>query len=295
MKLNLCDSSHNNIKYIIKILKSIKSKNNSINDIIEIEPDKKLQEKTFGENCGYNAYKYLTSCKSYNLIQSKNMNIPSVSFRIKISDLKIQDPDYHSSIIDEIIDKVSDLNKCIDIIILQGNKITNNNFECSINFEGFINLFKTNTIDLKGEKITLDNIDDLAQNIINNEGKPGAIFTSEVVGRKIKELLLKKHSSQNFTQDFKSNDVEYMPPNCEPIPIIIDNNLKSSDSGDQLIMIDNSTIKFKDTPPYIQPLDKVNLTTSMIIAKNIFIKCEDESKNGFINNINSNPNNGIKS
>ena len=83
------------------------------------------------------------------------------------------------------------------------------------------------------------------------------------------------------------NVLAYVTPAGNQIPIIIDSNLKSSASGDYLIMVDETTLRIKELmPPTVIDLAKTKLTTSKVIANYMTMYCRSEHKNGFLYNVN---------
>lgn len=184
---------------------------------------------------------------------------------------------------DEINDGYIDIDQRIDRCVLQGKKSDDANA-----FDGFTTLFKTNTFDLKAEQITLEDVDALAQAMIDVGGTPTAIFTTSAVARRLKDLILAKTVYQyNVTQILGFNVLTYVTPSGSQIPIIIDSNLEPSAKGDYLIMIDESSLRMKtlrDT--YLVDLAKTKLTTSRVLVKEFTMYCRAEYQNGYLYNVN---------
>jgi hypothetical protein len=217
------------------------------------------------------------------LFTRKSATITTIAYPIEISDIVAKDTENIDVVRDEINDGMADISKVKDDAILQGDNSTNAN-----QFDGFTTLFTSNVTDLQNAQISLEDLDVLAQSMMDEGGSPSAVFTSAAVGRRLKDLIFAKTIySYASAQDLGFNAVAYVTPEGTRIPIIIDYNLKSSADGDQLIMVDKDTIRIKEyQPAYVQPLAKTKLTTSLVLANTMTMYCRSEQKNGYLYNIN---------
>ncbi len=217
------------------------------------------------------------------LFTRKSAVITTIVYPIEISDIAAKDTEVIDITQDEINDGMADISKVKDDAILQGSTKDNPN-----SFDGFTTLFTSNVTDLKKAQITLEDLDALAQSMMDEGGSPSAVITSAAVGRRLKDLIFAKTIySYASAQDLGFNAVAYVTPAGTRIPIIIDYNLNSSADGDQLIMIDKNTIRIKEyQSPYVQPLAKTKLTTSLTLANTMTMYCRSEQKNGYLYNIN---------
>ena len=217
------------------------------------------------------------------LYTRKSATVTTIAYPIDISDIAANDTQVIDIVQDEIDDGMADISKVKDDAILQGNSSSNAN-----QFDGFTTLFTTNKTDLQKAQISLEDLDALAQSMMDEGGSPSAVITSAAVGRRLKDLIFAKTTYMYVSaQDLGFNAVAYVTPEGARIPIIIDYNLKASANGDQLIMIDKNTIRVKEyQAPYVQPLAKTKLSTSLVIANTMTMYCRSEQKNGFIYNIN---------
>lgn len=212
-----------------------------------------------------------------------SQTMSTLVYPIEISDIAQEGTDIVDLMQDEITDGLNDINTRKDCAILQGSVKTDPN-----SFDGFTNLFKSNVTDLNKQQIMLDDVDMLAQSIIDEGGNPTAIFTTGAVARRLKDLILAKtvYNYQN-TQILGFNVISYISPNGNLLPIIIDANISSPSTGDYLFMVDENTLRIKELmPPTVLDLAKTKLTSSKVIANYMTMYCRAEYKNGFIKNIN---------
>jgi hypothetical protein len=280
--------------------------------VIEIDYDAELERATFlNSPCyGYLRTKVESSTNSYkvgyrvkeqktdasfiaegaeipahdpSIYTRKSQNMSTLVYPIEISDIAQEGTDIVDLMNDEITDGLNDINMRKDSAILQGDASADPN--C---FNGFTNLFTTNTVDLKKAQISLEDVDALAQSIIDEGGKPTAIFTTSGVARRLKDLIYAKtRYSYQVEQVLGFNVLAYVTPAGNQIPIIIDANLKGSASGDYLIMVDETTLRIKELmPPTVIDLAKTKLTSSKVIANYMTMYCRSEHKNGFLYNVN---------
>lgn len=214
---------------------------------------------------------------------TKSQNMSTLVYPIEISDLAQEGADVVDLMNDEITDGINDINQRKDKAILQGDSTADAN-----SFDGFSTLFTTNVTDLKKAQITLEDVDSLAQSILDEGGNPSAIFTTGAVARRLKDLIFAK-TTYNYatTQILGFNVVSYVSPAGNQLPIIIDPNIAPAKDGDYLFMVDESSLRIKELmPPTVLDLAKTKLTTSKVIANYMTMYCRSEHKNGYITNIN---------
>lgn len=213
----------------------------------------------------------------------KSQNMSTLVYPIEISDIAQEGTDIVDLMNDEITDGLNDINQRKDKAILQGSSAEDPN--C---FDGFTNLFTTNVTDLNKAQISLEDVDMLAQSIIDEGGNPTAIFTTAPVARRLKDLIYAKTVYQyQVTQILGFNVLSYVTPAGNLIPIIIDSNIAPAKNGDYLFMVDETSLRIKELmPPTVLDLAKTKLTTSKVIANYMTMYCRSEHKNGYITNIN---------
>lgn len=213
----------------------------------------------------------------------KSQNMSTLVYPIEISDIAMEGTEIIDLMQDEITDGLVDINQRKDKAILHGSVQEDPN-----GFDGFTNLFTSNVVDMKKAQINLEDLDVLAQAIIDEGGNPSAIFTTAAVGRRLKDLILAKTIYQYATtQILGFNVVSYVTPSGNLIPIIIDANIQTPETGDYLFMVDESTLRIKELmAPTVIDLAKTKLTTSKVIANYTTMYCRSEHKNGYLKNIN---------
>ena len=170
-----------------------------------------------------------------------------------------------------------------DSALLQGDG-TNNSFK------GFTSQVTDNKVDLKGEEISEDVIDDMLTKIIDgNGGNVDCIVTTANVGKQLKKLVApyrRYNDKVDIGLGHRVNTYESM--NGSEIPILIDANLKSDATGnDSMLFVDSSTIEVRElmAPSVIENIPTNKLGKRFAVANFITSQNIAQFRNGFISGI----------
>jgi hypothetical protein len=202
-------------------------------------------------------------------------------YPVEISDLGQNGVDAIDLLEDEITDGFLDMAVAKDKAIIQG---TGENKD----FKGLIPSIKTNKEDLGGEKISLKDIDIIAQSIIDSGGSPSAILTTASVGRQLNDLIADRlRYVDKIDLEFGHRVTAYNAPNGAQIPILVDPNIDKT-KGEQLVFVDNNSIRMRELlPPSMIDLAKTKLSTSKVLYTWFTFYNRAEYRNGLITGIGS--------
>lgn len=200
-------------------------------------------------------------------------------YPIEISDLAMRGVDAIDLLEDEIRDGYLDMAQTKDIALLQGKKNDNG-------FDGVLNTITTHTDDLGGDLITKDDVDILAQELIDDGGNPSAILTTAAVGRQLNDILYPNtRIIDQVDLVFGSRVTAYHAPNGQTIPILVDPNIDTTE-GEVFTFIDNNTLRVRElVPPSMVPLAKTKLSTSRVLFTFFTFYNRAEYRNGMLTGI----------
>lgn len=203
-------------------------------------------------------------------------------YPIEISDLAQNGVDAVDLLEDEITDGYLDMAQAKDKAIIQGTGSAKD-------FKGLIPGITTNKEDVAGEKLTLKDVDVIAQSIIDDGGNPSAILTTASVGRQLNDLIADRLRYVDKVElAFGQRVTAYNAPNGAQIPIIVDPNIDTTTGGQKLAFVDNNTIRVRELlAPSMIDLAKTKLSTSKVLYTWFTFYDRAEYRNGLLTNIGS--------
>ena len=213
-------------------------------------------------------------------------------YPIEISDLALKGVDGVDLLADEINDGFLDMAQTKDKAVMQGTD--NNN-----GFKGVFNSISTHKTNLQGNAIEKDDIDVLAQEIIDAGGNPSAILTTADIGRQLNDILYPNvRTIDQVDLTLGTRVTAYHAPNGQTIPIIVDPNIDRTDSSiggsssapkSALAFVDNNTLRLRElVKPSMVDLAKTKLSSSSVLFTYFTFYNRAEYRNGMLYNIGEN-------
>lgn len=215
------------------------------------------------------------------LYEDEVVKMSTLVYPIEVSDLSVVGVDAVDVLDDEITDGFLDMAATKDATIIQATGENNNP-------KGLIPSITTHTSNNGGNVIEKDLIDSMAQDIIDEGGSPSAILTTAKVGRQLNDILYPTIRNVDKVELGLGYWVTaYNAPNGTSIPIIVDQNIDTT-NGDSLTFLDNTSFKIRElTPPSIKELAATKLSTSKVLFTYFTCYNRAEYRNGVIKNIGS--------
>lgn len=204
----------------------------------------------------------------------------------------------------EIEDGIGDIASTIDNTLLKGKATRTSEADNDPNsWDGLNTLIddasssERHAVDLNNAQITLEDVDSLCQDLLNDGGNPSLIVTTPAITRRLKELQyaqLRQYNTQEIVLGY--NAISYILPSGRSVPILPDENLtpyNSSGVAEQkqsLYLLDENSLYIKTLlNNEIVEFAKTNFTQNYAIRKMTTFFCDAIFKNGKIDNIDSHP------
>lgn len=214
---------------------------------------------------------------------TKIATMKTIVYPIEISDLAKTSVDLEGLLEEEITDGFMDIASTKDKALLQGK-----GGDTDLDFKGLFPSIETNT-EKVDDKITLKDIDVMAQAAIDAGGSPSAIVTTPAVGRQLNDMITSRMrylDKEEFT--LGHSVTRYHAPNGASIPIIVDPNIDTTEGGDKLAIIDNDSLRVRELmPPTMIDLAKTKLSDSRVLFTWMTFYNRAEYKNAVLTDIES--------
>lgn len=215
-------------------------------------------------------------------INDVSTTMRSIVYPIEVSDMAQKGTEAVDLLADEIQDGLLDISATKNQAILQGNSSSNAN-----SFDGLTKICSTHKTTLN-DSISLEDVDALCQEIIDDGGHPTAIITTAAIARRLKDLIYDKvRFVETVEATLGFNVTAYVTPEGSRIPIIVDQNINVTDgNGHKLFVVDEQSLRIRELmAPAVIELAKTKLSTSKVIANFMTFYCRAEYKNGFLQKI----------
>ncbi len=214
---------------------------------------------------------------------TKIATMKTLVYPIEISDLARTSIDLKDLLEEEITDGFMDIATSKDKALLQGK-----GGDGALDFKGLFPSITTNTEKVE-DKVTLHDVDVMAQAAIDAGGSPSAIITTPSIGRQLNSMITDRMRYLDQDEFILGHNVTiYRAPNGARLPIIVDPNIDTTTGGEKLAIIDNDSLRVRELlPPTMLELAKNKLSDSRVLFTWFTFYNRAEYKNAVLTDITS--------